>query len=151
MSGSLMRPFQPTVVRGFCCRKNQPVISVYFLNASKSKMIYFTIKFKGKSITSSITDNDEITHKYARIMISRPSHLGMSALRSLAYSIACSGLWIEHGPTTTITRSSSPARMRDAVKRARAMVCWAKGLERISCRMRAGWISGSYYESSHFR
>ena len=66
------------------------------------------------------------------------------AFKRLAYSIACSGECIEHGPTTTRTRSSCPARMRAAPKRAVAMVFFACVLETISCRSKAGWTRGSY-------
>jgi hypothetical protein len=65
----LIRPFQPTVVRGFS--------------------------------------------KYTRIRISSESAWrARSALSLRAYSSAAAGSWIEHGPITTSSRSSSPCRMR---------------------------------------
>ena len=67
--GSLMRPFQPTVVRGFS-------------------------KYTRITISSSPL-------KRSRSFTSRP-----------AYSIAAFVSWIEHGPMTTISRSSIPCRMR---------------------------------------
>jgi hypothetical protein len=44
----------------------------------------------------------------------------------------------------TRTRSSWPARMRAALKRAVAMVRFALVLEVISCLSKAGWTRGSY-------
>ena len=44
----------------------------------------------------------------------------------------------------TSRRSSSPALIREAVQRARAIVDWDSGVEVISCRMSAGWMSGLY-------
>ena len=73
-------------------------------------------------------------------------HSGILDLSRVAYSRACSGEWMEQGPTTTRTRSSWPARILAAAKRAEAIVlsdCWE---ETTSCLRSAGWRSGSYFE-----
>ncbi len=78
------------------------------------------------------------------MMMRRLFHSGILDLRSLAYSMACSGEWMEHGPTMTRTRSSRPADILAAAKRAEAMVLRERWEETISCLRSAGWTRGSY-------
>ncbi len=88
------------------------------------------------------------THKYTRMTTPSPSHRPAltSACSRLAYSIACSGSWMLHGPRTTSSRSSSPWMMRDERWRETEMVFCEADDEGRSCRSRAGGIRGSYCE-----
>ena len=72
-------------------------------------------------------------------------HSGILDLRSWAYSRACAVEWMEHGPTMTRTRSSRPASILAAAKRAEAMVLRERWEVTISCLRSAGWTRGSYW------
>jgi hypothetical protein len=79
-------------------------------------------------------------------MITKPSQRPLStpALSLFAYTIACSGSWIEHGPTITSSLSSEPLMTCAASLRLVAIVrCDAADTGR-SWRSSAGGISGSY-------
>ena len=97
--GSLMKPFQPTVVRGFS--------------------------------------------KYTRITSSRSSFSSSDSARSRrAYSSACSLSWMEHGPTTTSRRGSSPCTMAATCRRlCSTKRCTASPTGSSYCS-RAGEMSG---------
>lgn len=76
----------------------------------------------------------------------RLGHVGILDLSRLAYSSACAGECIEHGPTMTMILSSFPARILAAVNRAVAMVACDSGEDWISWRSNAGCTRGSYCE-----
>jgi len=59
-----------------------------------------------------------------------------------AYSIAAAGSWIEHGPTTTNSRSSSPIRIRVVTSRASLTTRAAVALVGRSAISTAGAIKG---------
>src|SRR5499426_3407645 len=65
-----------------------------------------------------------------------------SALSRRAYSVAAAGSWIEHGPTMTTSRSSSPRRMRLMSRRARVTVSEPRSLSGCSSRRIRGGRSG---------
>src|SRR5712691_2217264 len=97
--GSLIRPFQPTVVRGFS--------------------------------------------KYTRMTIRRsPASSSPSPFSRPAYSAAALGSWTEHGPTTTIRRSSVPVRIAATSSRAPKMSCEPSSLSGSSSSRMAGGRSG---------
>lgn len=74
----------------------------------------------------------------------RFGHPGIFCLSRWAYSMACAVEWMEQGPTTTMRRSSLPALMRAAAKRAEAIVWRDSGEDTISCLSSAGCTRGSY-------
>ena len=81
--------------------------------------------------------------KYARITTTRSSasRRATSCSRS-AYSIAASGSWIEHGPTTAISRESSPRIIAATSSRALATVAALRRVSGSSSRRIAGGMSG---------
>ncbi len=109
--GSLIRPFQPTVVRGFS--------------------------------------------KYVRMTTIRRSRLAAATFTSrCAYSSAASGSWIEHGPTTTSSRSRSrPCRTSRIARRVSRTSSAARGVSGWAAFTARGEISGmmpSTFRSSIF-
>jgi hypothetical protein len=77
------------------------------------------------------------------MMTTRLSSPSASFLRSSAYSLASSGLWMEQGPTITTTLSECPERMSATAVRAAEMVCLDEDERGTSDRRRAGWMRGS--------
>ena len=81
--------------------------------------------------------------KYTRMKMHRFSlSFSRSSTSRVAYSRAATGSWIEHGPTTTSNRSSSPCTMRVAASRALAMTVEISSVSGSSSMRIAGGIKG---------
>ncbi len=100
--GSLMSPFHPTVVRGFY-RIEKKSSDLGSPSRAPTSPRYKHGQYSLYELTGA-----RRTYKYALMTMRRFGQLGICSLRRRAYAMACSGQWIEQGPTTIRRRSECP-------------------------------------------